>query len=266
LYDTINGNNSVLIRTTYPDGAGRFPWDGGYAPYRTVIPALQCPSDNYKKEDWEVGPTNYMFSRGDTTWDHNPDWAGNGGRGRRGMFGGRNFYVTFSDVQDGLSNTIAMSERLVARGGNSNLVRDGGTATNLGGFFRNDNPGDCISPARVQNGRYLGSVDNNWGGRRWTDGAPAFTGHTTILGPNKGSCTQGGWDGEDGIYEPQSRHTGGVTVALGDGSVRFISDAIDTGNISRRPPDHPDERDKMSPYGVWGALGSIKGSEVSRLE
>jgi prepilin-type N-terminal cleavage/methylation domain-containing protein/prepilin-type processing-associated H-X9-DG protein len=268
LFDTIGTNNGRLasnVPDAYPNGPGRFPWDGNYQPYKTVIPALQCPSDRYKKEDWEVGPSNYMFSRGDTTWDHNPDWAGNGGRGRRGMFGGRNYYVGFNDVLDGLSNTIAMSERVVARDGNSKLVRDGGTALDLGGYFRNDNPGDCISPARVQGGLYVGNV-GNWGGRRWTDGAPAFTGHTTILGPNKGSCTQGGWDGEDGIYEPSSRHTGGVTVVYGDGSVRFVSNNVDTGNISRRPPDHPNEGDKRSPYGVWGAMGSIKGGETANLE
>ena len=238
------------------------PWDNSYVPFRTKIPALQCPSDGYTPPDPnDIGPTNYMFSRGDSTWDHNPDWVGNGGRGLRGMFAGNQYFVAFADVKDGLSNSIAMSERVIARPATSRLVRDGGTALNLGNNFRDNNPSDCISPARVVAGLYQGDVAM-WGGRRWTDGAPAFTGHTTILGPNKGSCTQGGWDGEDGIYEPSSTHTGGVQCVFGDGAVRFVSDAIDTGNIARRPPDHPDEGDKRSPYGVWGAMGSIRGSET----
>jgi prepilin-type processing-associated H-X9-DG protein len=31
----------------------------------------------------------------------------------------------------------------------------------------------------------------------------------------------------DGIYPPRSKHAGGVNIALGDGSVRFIGDGID---------------------------------------
>ncbi|MFO0939882.1 MAG: DUF1559 domain-containing protein [Pirellulales bacterium] len=253
LYDKIAGDSSTLVVTV--------PWDTGYAPFRTRIPALQCPSDNYKTIDPnDIGPSNYMFSRGDSTWDHNPNWAGNGGRGRRGFFSCNQFFGEFSAVIDGLSNTIAMSERVVARPGGTNLVRDGATATNLGASFRNDNPSLCIAPTNVAGGRYLGSYDF-WGGRRWTDGAPAFTGCTTILGPNKGSCTQGGWDGEDGIYEPSSNHTGGVQTVFGDGSVRFMSNSIDTGNTALPPPDHPSLGRANSPYGTWGALGSVKGKD-----
>lgn len=254
MYDRIAADSATLTVTV--------PWDGGYAPFRQRIPGLQCPSDGYKQDNpnGDVAPANYMFSRGDSTWDHNPNWCGNGGRGKRGFFSCNQFFGQFNNVLDGLSNTIAMSERVVARPGASKQVRDGGTSTNIGAFFRNDNPSDCISPARVQGGAYVGSVDF-WAGRRWTDGAPAFTGCTTILGPNKGSCTQGGWDGEDGIYEPSSNHAGGVTTVFGDGSVRFMANSIDTGNTARRPPDHPNEPDKRSPYGTWGALGSIRGGE-----
>jgi len=255
-YDKIVADSSILAVTV--------PWDGGYAPFRQRIPTLQCPSDGYRPDNpnGDVGPTNYMFSRGDSTWDHNPNWCGNGGRGKRGFFSCNQFFGEFANVLDGLSNTIAMSERVVARPDSSKLVRDGGTQTNIGGYFRNDNPSDCISPARVQNRTYLGSVDF-WAGRRWTDGAPAFTGCTTILGPNKGSCTQGGWDGEDGIYEPSSNHAGGVTTVFGDGSVRFISNNIDVGNTAAHPADFPGEPNKRSPYGTWGALGSIRGGETN---
>lgn len=257
MYDRIVADSSTLTVTV--------PWDAGYAPFRQRIPTLRCPSDSYTPPAGDVAPTNYMFSRGDTTWDHNPNWNGNGGRGRRGFFACNQYFGEFTAILDGLSNTIAMSERVVAVPRSTNMVKDGGTQINVGAFFRNDNPADCITPARVAGGKYLGAVDY-WGGRRWTDGAPAFTGCTTILGPNKGSCTQGGWDGEDGIYEPSSYHTGGVTTVFGDGSVRFISDTIDTGNTTRRPPDHPNESDRRSPYGTWGALGSISGSDTATIE
>jgi hypothetical protein len=151
-----------------------------------------------------------MFSRGDTTWDHN-EWAGNGGRGMRGAFSlhQSKHWIRSRRVpkfHDGLSNSIAMSERTIAQD-NSRRVIDGGTLINMGSLFRNTNPSDCATPARIVNRIYQSDV-GAWAGRRWTDGAPAFTGFTTILGPNRTSCTQGGWDGEDGIYEPMSRHTG----------------------------------------------------------
>ncbi len=260
LYDRIVGDYQQRTATQLSNGA-MSPWDTGYAPFRTRIPTLQCPSDNYRPDNPnDIGPTNYMFSRGDTTWDHNPNWNGNGQRGLRGFFACNQRYGEFSNVMDGLSNTIAMSERVVARPGGRRLVKEGGTAVNLGAAFRNDNPALCIAPSNVSGGIYVGGV-GEWGGRRWTDGAPAFTGCTTILGPNKGSCTQGGWDGEDGIYEPSSYHTGGVQTVFGDGSVRFISDSIDTGNTSLPPPDHPSMGRVNSPYGTWGALGSIKGKD-----
>jgi hypothetical protein len=104
------------------------------------------------------------------------------------------------------------------------------------------------------------------GGLAWPDGAPAYTGCTTVLGPNTASCTQDGWDGDDGIYEPSSNHVGGVHVLMGDGAVRFISNNINTGNTTLPPPDAPNASGNAiggpSPYGVWGALGSKAGAEV----
>ena len=44
---------------------------------------------------------------------------------------------------------------------------------------------------------------------------------------------------------------------LGDGAVRFISENIDVGNQSVG-----DVRTGASPYGVWGALGSMVGGEI----
>ncbi|TVQ03755.1 MAG: DUF1559 domain-containing protein, partial [Planctomycetaceae bacterium] len=57
-------------------------------------------------------------------------------------------------------------------------------------------------------------------------------------------------------------HPGGVNAVLMDGSVRFISESIDTGNTSLPPPGAVNTG--MSPYGVWGALGSIQGGEPAR--
>ncbi|MGN6544922.1 MAG: DUF1559 family PulG-like putative transporter, partial [Aureliella sp.] len=240
---------------------GNVPWDTGFVPFRTEIPSFHCPSDvDRPRGTNDIGRTNYMFSRGDSAWDHN-EWTGNGGRGLRGMFSGQGKHHGFKDITDGLSNTIAMAERTIAQQGLA--VLDGGTVTGIGSSFRNSNPSLCS--ANVVGGkRYaVGTSMGYWGGRRWPDGAPAFSGCTTVPGPNKAQCTQNTWDGEDGIYEPMSRHTGGVQVLFGDGGVHFMPEAIDTGNTTLPPPDAPGQPQGMSPYGVWGSLGSGRGGDTA---
>jgi len=248
---------------------GNVPWDTGFAPFNAKLPMILCPSDTVTNSaNGSIGKTNYMFSRGDTTWDYN-EWTGNGQpvRGYRGMFGGQGVCRAFSDVVDGLSNTIMASERVQDVGGPSMRVADGTFACGIGSAFRT-NPSLCLATAT--NGVYTTAVI--WqpapqgylpsAGSRWPDGAPAFTGCTEVLGPNKPSCTQNTWDGEDGIYEPGSRHTGGVHVLMGDGAVRFVSNNINTGNPAAQPADAQGQPNGASTYGVWGSLGSIKGGEV----
>ncbi|MEQ9407596.1 MAG: DUF1559 domain-containing protein [Fuerstiella sp.] len=256
--------NQIAERQAQPGAP--YPWDGGYAPFTVKRPNILCPSDPDTTEGGNLAKTNYMFCRGDSAWDHN-GWSGNGGRGMRGMFmalgdnaadNNNGVCRRFRDVTDGLSNSIAMSERVKAQP-NSTFVRDGGIATGLGSAFRNTNPSLCLA-AEGPDGRYTGGV-GRWSGTRAYDGAPPFTGCTTVLGPNSPSCTQNTWDAEDGIYEPSSRHTGGVTVLMGDGSVTFISENIDTGDITSPPPDAPGVGGGPSPYGVWGALGSVAGGD-----
>ena len=53
------------------------------------------------------------------------------------------------------------------------------------------------------------------------------------LWPNHSpSCTQNLEDQANGIFSAMSRHTGGAQFLLGDGSVRFISENVDTGNLA----------------------------------
>jgi prepilin-type N-terminal cleavage/methylation domain-containing protein len=266
LYDRMQNDYRTLNIT---DDNFCVPWNGGgWEPSRIDIDVLLCPSDTRSLVSRELGKCNYMFCRGDSPWDHN-QWAGNGGRGLRGMFTGAGDEwggigqhvgrtVKVADVTDGLSNSVAMSERVQAVDG-SILVMDGGTAVNVGNQMVQTNPSLCLGQINPTTRAYTGGV-GRWGGIRWLDGAPAFTGHTTILGPNKGSCTQGGWDGEDGIYEPSSRHPGGVQCVMGDARVIFVSENIDTGNTTLAPVIGG-----RSPYGIWGAMGSIAGGDVARV-
>ncbi|MDR2757260.1 MAG: DUF1559 domain-containing protein, partial [Planctomycetaceae bacterium] len=59
-----------------------------------------------------------------------------------------------------------------------------------------------------------------------------------------------------GVFPPVSNHSGGVTVGLLDGSVRFITDTINCGDLNAAAV-----KTGSSPFGVWGALGSPSGGE-----
>ncbi|QDT98588.1 DUF1559 domain-containing protein [Gimesia aquarii] len=251
------GTAAAVDGTTNYNGFDFVPWDNNHKAVRTSIPMLLCPSDGDSTEQLPRRGSNYMFSRGDTAWDTNPAWNGNGGRGLRGFFvggSGNSGVRRIRDVTDGLSNTIAMGERIKAKpGGNSILT--GAIATNITQAQYRVDASVCLNNYNNATDQYAGS-SARWGGLRWMDGAMSFTGMSTILGPNKPSCSQPG-DQQDGVQDPTSQHAGGAQVLMGDGAVRFISENIDAGNPASTSPSGS----ARSPFGIWGALGSVSGGE-----
>jgi prepilin-type N-terminal cleavage/methylation domain-containing protein len=229
-------------------------------------PHLRCPSDGDSTIDGRKAKTNYMFSHGDGAWDHNPEWAGNSGRGIRGFFvsiqnNGRGQKRAFRDITDGLSNTIAMGERIIAKA-NSNTIKNGATGTTGGIQGGRRNPSLCL--ATVGANGMLNTVHGSGGrlaGVRAYDSSPYFTTVLTIIPPNGPSCKHNNNNNhnQDGVMTMTSQHTGGAQVLLGDGSVRFISENIDSGNLVQ---NHTTAINGKSPYGVWGALGSVNGGET----
>lgn len=248
------------------NNGGNAPWSGSINNILTQTPNLLCPSDGVAvdgREDMR-SVTNYMFSYGDNAWDINPAWAGNGGRSRGFFMGqqgnGSGGSRRFRDVTDGLSNTIAMGERIKAKG-DADTIKTGATTTSVADGGRN-NPAACKASVDGD-GRYLTLGDaagSRLAGVRAFDGAPPFVGVTTVLPPNSPSCKNGNDNqhDRDGIMSMTSHHTGGVQVCLGDGSVRFISENIDSGDATQAPATGGSK----SPYGIWGALGSVAGGEI----
>jgi prepilin-type processing-associated H-X9-DG protein len=156
------------------------------------------------------------------------------------------------EIVDGTSTTVAMSEKISMIDGATVML--GGWDGSTGGPNASTPPAVCAASA--PGGFYTtGRIEDS----RWNDGRVAYAGFYTILGPNSPSCTRNGGNIHDydrNLATATSLHPGGVNVLFCDGSVKFISDNIDTGNLSALYPSSG-----PSPYGVWGALGSKAGAE-----
>ncbi|MGE0376469.1 MAG: DUF1559 domain-containing protein [Planctomycetaceae bacterium] len=232
------------------------PWSGN--PYWMVqVDLLRCPTDGNKRIGGtnNQAMTNYNFCSGDgSRLMCSVDELGDGRncRAARGLFSQQSF-KQIRDITDGTSNTIAMSEHATPNGD-----RDLGRVSNTGGA-PTDTPATCR--ALVVGKEFIAGValntDTGFRGGRWNDGGAIFTRFNTMVPPNGPSCLEvdNHWAG--GMLTASSRHTGGVQVAFADGSVKFISENIDAGNQGA-----VEVVSGPSPYGVWGALGTISGGEV----
>ena len=261
------GNIYSLIAAgdaTNPPG-GPHAW-ANWAPWNESPAFMRCPSD--------AGYTNstrtnsYALSAGDQV-----EGLMNGLSGQaRGVFSPRGSVrgYRFADISDGTSNTIALSERLCQQStpyratdpvtvAANQVEKVLGTHTRVSGLI--NTPSICNT---VVAGRYFvaGSSIQARFGIAWQDANPMYVSFNTVFPPNGASCADGGINGDSVhlVIPAASRHTGGVNVALCDGSVRFISDSIDTGNLNARQAISG-----PSVYGAWGALGSKSGGEVSSV-
>ena len=280
----VNGGTNpptVSPRTPPWPAMGPAPWRTNYRPWITQIPFLLCPSDGAAVQD--LADSNYGYNWGDngngntTNGTNDPPYnqsQGNGGESGeqtgpdytgmvRGMaIRGRGF--TIGDARDGTTNTLLFGEHVRGDKTRSYL---GNVAWNLTGDFYANPKAACIDAVADANqpGFYAPSVtmthdvNGEWvRGSRWADGAVCHTGFNTIAPPNGPSCKNPIFEGSPGgMFSATSLHSGGVQVALVDGSVKFISESIDTGNLNAAMP-----RSGNSPYGTWGALGSRNGGEV----
>lgn len=231
---------------------GYHAWDGNAnSGYVGEISAFMCPSDGLfsptgADRNAQYSPLNYGLNMGDhyaINFDQNrPD------QNIRGIFGYLT-YTRFNEITDGLSNTLGMSEILVAPGGDM-----------LGRAVGNSTTDPLACRAYVTGNRYTsGSLIAQFRchGQRWQDGRPGYCAITTILPPNSATCSS---QTSNGIYSTSSRHPGGVLSMFMDGSVRFVPETIDTGNLSLSAVSSG-----QSPYGVWGAIGTKSGGEVQSL-
>ncbi|MCL2304375.1 MAG: DUF1559 domain-containing protein [Planctomycetaceae bacterium] len=117
--------------------------------------------------------------------------------------------------------------------------------------------------------KYSVAAQGEVAGVRWNCGLPAYGQFSTILPPNSPSCSVDGGQARL-LSSASSNHTGGVNALKLDGSVNFIADNINVNSnesgagltTTSTGLDRFAVATGVSPYGVWGAMGSINGGET----
>ncbi len=191
---------------------------------RTRVAVFQCPSELSDPIDPLFAPTHYVCN------------AGSGGKGGTRDMADGIFYtasrVKMADITDGTSNTAMVAESLMGPGGPSAT-----TTPQLPQLYYAWTQSRTPMSDGLCNGASLWKTDRN---TRWADGEVYQTLYDHGYPPNyKGwDCISIGFNWK----AARSKHSGGVNIALADGSVRFVTNGVDLT--------------------TWHALGSRDGGEV----
>lgn len=199
------------------------------------IGTFLCPSDadsanqpgNCYRGNCGVGPEY------GTTAEH-PD-SGNG------IFPEVGGPIRLAFVTDGLSHSVAFSERLRGSGGDGRLVPELDAFQLNGVAFTADQVLDrcriAARPSNAEDGYRLAGKRWFWTGREHT-----LYNHAQVPNGIVPDCTYGGSMPATGMFTARSWHRGGVNVVMADGSGRFVADHITTS--------------------VWRGFGSRNGGEL----
>ncbi|WP_020474323.1 DUF1559 domain-containing protein [Zavarzinella formosa] len=204
------------------------------------LAVLYCPSDRpggmwTDQSGYPAARGNYLACYGNLTFGGGATGTG------RGIFGcssianaaGNQFtaYQTaISQITDGTSNTILMSEIIMARQDNNQNGGGDWTKGDFRGHIWHDaymaSPSHCPNIFMTINGPNSSVPDN------------ALCGIVANNDP-KMPCADSGTTSR--VNTARSRHTGGVNALYGDGSIRFVSNTITTS--------------------IWQAMGSMDAGE-----
>lgn len=208
-----------------------------------IIAAFLCPSDLGTDNSAIGGGNNYVGSAGPSVYWGSHTTA-NTDAIQIGLFNTR-VSVAIRDVTDGTSNTVAMSEQIIARPDSTPLSTNSRAATKRGGSLGSI-PQTFMSVADQKTftdsclAASVGYVDDSGGeGIRWTNGIANQTLFNTILTPNSNlpncvnACTTCSATDNMGVWAARSRHTGGVHALMADGAVKFVSENVDNTTWQR---------------------------------
>jgi prepilin-type N-terminal cleavage/methylation domain-containing protein/prepilin-type processing-associated H-X9-DG protein len=214
------------------------------APMAARVKTFVCPMDAGASSPPEWAPNNYRMNQGSAIL-----WGLPSASGANATLPAPNgpFFVNsatkLTDMTDGTSNTALLSEHPTGSF-NTTVVSPHNTfrlgqSTGLYPATPDQAVAMCEGLTPAQQLQYNGQP---WVGAPWLQGYHSTTIYFHVGPPNSRSCMYP--SGRIGTAA-RSQHSGGVNVALGDGSVRFVTNAI--------------------PLATWRALGSMSGGEVLDL-
>jgi len=197
--------------------------------YAKTAPLYYCPSDRtnaiWQGDIYWRSRGSYVINWGNQAVPYNPnDAVQNPALGiapfgyTDNASGSKPRKVKLTDLTDGTSNTMLMSEVIMAAGDTDFDIR--------GDFLNDDRPCTQFMTINLPNSG--------------TDVSPYCS---ATAYPQNPPCTTSG--SGNAYKSARSKHTGGVNVLLGDGSVRFVSNSIALAN--------------------WRAAGTMNGGEVIGL-
>ncbi len=216
--------------------AGGVVYDGAanLRPATTLVPVFLCPSDPGagRVPGLEFAGTSYAVNAGSGAFEY-----GNMTRADGVFYTGS--YLRLHEITDGLTQTIAASERLIGVGGS---LPDAERKRPLQMWELPDasDPTPTVCESTV-----TGSWFTERGGK-WILGNYGNTLYNHALRPNSNRWDCMNLTQQKGSLSARSHHPGGVAALRCDGSVTFVADQIDES--------------------IWHAVATRSGGEISRFD